>query len=179
MDQAGKARKSVTDALGRLTQIYEDPNGLNYLTSYIYDALGNLRRVDQGSQQRFFMYDSLSRLIPREEPEQAAGSVASNITDGITGNNQWSMAYGYDNNGNLTARTDARNMTTTYAYDALNRNTTVRYPDGTKDIDRHYDNPTANKNGLGRFWYFNWDQYNNTRFDSHLGIDQYDAMGVP
>lgn len=33
-DQAGKARKSVTDALGRLIQIYEDPNGLNYQTTY-------------------------------------------------------------------------------------------------------------------------------------------------
>ncbi|MDQ1639477.1 MAG: hypothetical protein QOF62_2816, partial [Pyrinomonadaceae bacterium] len=51
-DQSGKARKSVTDALGRLTQVYEDPNGLNYLTSYTYDVLGNLRRIDQGSQQR-------------------------------------------------------------------------------------------------------------------------------
>ncbi|MDQ1637076.1 MAG: hypothetical protein QOF62_415, partial [Pyrinomonadaceae bacterium] len=51
-DQAGKTRKSVTDALGRLTQVYEDPNGLNYLTSYTYDVLGNLRRIDQGSQQR-------------------------------------------------------------------------------------------------------------------------------
>jgi len=32
-DQSGKARKSVTDALGRLAQVYEDPNGVNYLTS--------------------------------------------------------------------------------------------------------------------------------------------------
>src|ERR1043165_10113093 len=29
-DQAGKQRKSVTDAQGRLTNVYEDPNGLNY-----------------------------------------------------------------------------------------------------------------------------------------------------
>jgi RHS repeat-associated protein len=178
-DQTGKQRKSVTDGLGRLKEVYEDPAGLNYLTSYTYDVLGNLRKVDQGGQQRFFMYDSLSRLIRAKNPEQAAGSVVSNMTDSVTGNTQWSMAYGYDNNGNLTARVDARDVTTTYAYDALNRNTTVRYTDGTKDIDRHYDNPTANKNGLGRFWYFNWDAANNTRFDSHLVIDQYDAMGRP
>jgi YD repeat-containing protein len=31
------------------------------------------------------------------------------------------MAYSYDNNGNLLTRTDARNVTTSYAYDALNR----------------------------------------------------------
>jgi YD repeat-containing protein len=186
-DQAGKTRRSVTDALGCLARVDEpDSNGNLGLTSapaqptsYTYDVLGNLRRVDQGSQQRFFMYDSLSRLIRAKNPEQLAGSVASNLTDPITGNTQWSLAYGYDNNGNLTARVDARNVTTTYAYDALNRNTTVRYTDGTKDIDRHYDNPTANKNGLGRFWYSNWDQNNNTRFDSHLAIDQYDALGRP
>ncbi|HBB87171.1 MAG TPA: hypothetical protein DC047_06110 [Blastocatellia bacterium] len=186
-DQALKPRRSIIDALGRLVRVDEsDNNGTLGLastpsqpTSYIYDVLGNLRRVDQGSQQRFFMYDSLSRLIRAKNPEQATGSVASNITDSITGNSQWSMAYGYDENGNLTARVDARNITTTYGYDALNRNTTVRYTDGTKDIDRHYDNPTANKNGLGRFWYFNWDPNNNTRFDTHLAIDQYDAMGRP
>ncbi len=45
-DQAGKVRRSVTDALGRLASVYEDPGGLNYLTSYTYDVLGNLRRVD-------------------------------------------------------------------------------------------------------------------------------------
>jgi len=186
-DQAGKTRRSVTDALGRLARVDEpDSNGNlgstsapTQPTNYTYDVLGNLRKVDQGSQQRFFMYDSLSRLIRAKNPEQLPGSVASNITDPITGNTQWSMAYGYDNNGNLTARVDARDVTTTYAYDALNRNTTVRYTDGTKDIDRHYDNPTANKNGLGRLWYSNWDPNNNTRFDSHLAIDQYDAMGRP
>jgi len=41
-DQAGKARKSVTDGLGRLTTVYEDPSGVNYSTSYNYDTLDNL-----------------------------------------------------------------------------------------------------------------------------------------
>jgi len=44
-DQAGKSRKSVTDGLGRLVQIYEDPAGLNYQTSYSYDGLNNLVNV--------------------------------------------------------------------------------------------------------------------------------------
>jgi RHS repeat-associated protein len=168
-DQAGKARKSVTDALGRLAQVYEDPNGLNYLTSYTYDVLGNLRRVDQGSQQRFFMYDSLSRLIRAKNPEQAAGSIASNITDTVTGNSQWSMAYDYDNNGNLNARLDARNITTTYAYDALNRNYSITY-DGTPAVYRYYDSAT---NGRGRLY---WDQAVGV---SANAIDAYDSMGRP
>jgi YD repeat-containing protein len=32
--------------------------------------------------------------------------------------------YGYDNNGNMTSRTDFNNLTTTYGYDNLNRLTT-------------------------------------------------------
>jgi YD repeat-containing protein len=74
-DQAGQRRKSVTDALGRLTTVYEDPHatgytGFNYRTDYSYDAPGNLRKVDQGGQLRYFMYDSLGRLIRAKNPEQ-------------------------------------------------------------------------------------------------------------
>ena len=56
-DQAGKARKSVSDALGRVVDVYEDPSGVNYQTTYSYDVLDNLLKVSQGTQQRFFMYD--------------------------------------------------------------------------------------------------------------------------
>ncbi len=69
-DQAGKARRSMTDALGRLTTIVEAPSGLNHSTSYDYDVLGNLVHVTQGSQNLFFMYDSVSRLIRARNPEQ-------------------------------------------------------------------------------------------------------------
>src|SRR5262249_32331639 len=62
-DQIGKVRRSIADGLGRLAQVIEDPNGLNYQTNYTYDTLGNLRKVVQGTQNRYFMYDSLSRLI--------------------------------------------------------------------------------------------------------------------
>lgn len=178
IDQAGKRRDSYLNVFGRLDSVVEDPLGAAYLTTYSYDALGNLRTVTQGSpsgtQQRYFMYDSLGRLIRVKYPEQAAGSIVSNMTDSVTGNSQWSMAYGYDNNGNLTARVDARGVTASYTYDALNRDTTVRYSDGTKDIDRHYDGAI---NGKGLFYYSNWDPSNNTRFDTHLAIDEYDEMG--
>jgi len=183
MDQAGKKRRSVLDVLGRLARL-DEPDGNGNLdvsgspvqpTNYTYDALGNLRRVQQGVQQRFYMFDSLSRMIRAKNPEQAAVPAISNITDPVSSNSQWSVAYGYDANGNLTSRIDARNITTTYGHDKLNRNTTVRYSDGvTKDIDRHYDGAI---NGRGRFHYFNWDPNNNTRWETHLAIDEYDAMG--
>jgi RHS repeat-associated protein len=181
-DQAGKKRSSVSDALGRLTQITEDPTsgGLNYVTNYTYDTLGNLRKVDQGGQLRFFMYDSLSRLIRAKNPEQAVGSVVSNMTDTVTNNAQWSIAYGYDSNGNMTARVDARNVTTNYVYDHLSRNIITFYtpPVGsgvasTPDIRRYYDNPTFNANGLGRL-------YSSQSVGVAASVfDSYDQMGRP
>jgi hypothetical protein len=74
-DQAGRKRKSETDALGRLVKVTEAPevatcqtDGRGCDTLYTYDVLGNLRRVQQGTQTRYFAYDSLSRTNQGEEP---------------------------------------------------------------------------------------------------------------
>ena len=138
IDQAGKKRRSVSDALGRLVRV-DEPDDAGNLdtgsgpvqpTSYAYDAVGNLRRVEQGSQLRYFAYDSLGRLIRAKNPEQ--GNLTTDddflaLTDLSSGvaNSQWSLAYKYDANGNLIKRKDARGVVAVYAYDALNRNTTV------------------------------------------------------
>src|SRR5262245_48063461 len=50
-DQAGAARTSCVDGLGRLTSVTEDPGAsphLNYQTNYAYDTLDNLTLVCQG-----------------------------------------------------------------------------------------------------------------------------------
>ncbi len=122
-DQAGKARKSVTDALGRLTTVYENPSGLNYQTSYSYDVLDNLTGVTQGVQTRSFVYDSLKRLTS-----------ATNHESGT-------VSYGYDASSNLTTRFDARSITTTLAYDGLNRITSKSYNDTpqTPTVSYFYD----------------------------------------
>jgi RHS repeat-associated protein len=120
-DQAGKQRRSETDALGRLIKVTEDPAGLNYETTYLYDALGNLRKVTQGAQTRWFAYDSLSRLLRVKNPEQNTNGSLPSYTDPVTGGSEWSMAYSYDPNGNLIEKTDARGVKTTMTYDTLNR----------------------------------------------------------
>jgi RHS repeat-associated protein len=120
-DQASKQLKSVTDALGRVVQVYEDPSGLNYLTSYDYDVLGNLRHVYQGAQTRTFNYDSLSRLRSAVNPESGT------------------ILYTYDDAGNLLTRTDARGVVSTYTYDAFNRPTTRSYSDATPTVTYGYD----------------------------------------
>jgi RHS repeat-associated protein len=165
-DQAGKKRRSETDALGRLLKLTEDPGGLNYETNYQYDALDNLRVVQQGAQTRTFTYDSLSRLTAATNPESGT------------------VTYKYDENGNLTEKTDARNITTKYTYDALNRNTSVDYSNTSinPDITRFYDKPDAGTYGKGRFWHDyaggDWASPDPTNID-HTAIDSYDPLGRP
>jgi YD repeat-containing protein len=184
-DQSGRPRKSVTDALGRLIEVYEDPEvpggpaELNYLTTYSYDLLDNLVKVTQGTQQRFFMYDSLKRLIRARNPEQGTPASLS-LSDSVTGNSAWSVGYQYDANGNLTQKIDARDVVSIYVYDALNRNTTVDYSDTpliTPDVKRFYDGAT---NGKGRFWYdYAGGDYGTGSNVEHNSIDTYDALGRP
>ncbi len=214
-DQMGKERLSRADALGRLTEIWEvtplesgaeastvsitafpghSEAAYGYLTSYKYDALNNLRMVEQlgqhlgqaVTQRRFFAYDSLGRLVRAKSPEQGnftpdgAGGDFPALTDSTSGvsNSSWSAGYLYDQNGNLLKRREARGVTASYGYDALNRNTTVRYTLGggaatTPDVNRYYDNPAAGANGLGRAYWTETVGVSATVFDS------YDAMGRP
>jgi len=60
-DQAGKQRRSLTDGLGRLSQVLEDPIGLNLSTTYLYDALDDLAQVSQGGQITSYERDGESR----------------------------------------------------------------------------------------------------------------------
>jgi len=141
-DEAGKTRRSCTDALGRLIQVFEDPNGLNYETDYNYDALGNLLRVDQKGgtadrtkwRTRYFMYDSLSRLVSSLEPESGGAN------------------YTYDSNGNLLTRTAnsasqslsiiGNERTTTYTTCIIDQRTGECKP-GTTVVHTVYDAGTV------------------------------------
>lgn len=183
-DQSGRKRRSVTDTLGRLVRVDEpdatsgslDDAGGNPLqpTSYTYDVLGNLRKVEQGGQLRFFMYDSLGRLTRAKNPEQAVNA-SLGVNDPVTNNSQWSLAYDYDAAGNLTMRTDARGVQTSYLYDYLNRNIVISYvndPSGTLTTLRRYD---FGVEGKGRP-YLTQQSGNIT---SATYFDEYDAVGRP
>ena len=128
-EQAGKVRRSMVDGLGQLARVDEPDAGNNLgtvtspnqSTSYSYDALGNLTTVLQGVQTRTFVYSSLKRLTSATNPESGL------------------ISYQYDNNGNLLTKTDARSITVTFAYDALNRPTSRTYSDGTPTVTYTYD----------------------------------------
>lgn len=137
-DQAGRKRKGISDAFGRTTKVYEDPDSQNLETSYVFDVLGRLRKTIQGDQSRYFMYNDLGRLLFAKQPEQDTNSSLS-ATDPITSNTNWSVKYEYDNNGNITKTTDARGTYIEGTYDSLNRLTLRNYSDSTPDVNIYYD----------------------------------------
>jgi RHS repeat-associated protein len=137
-DQAGKKRKGITDALGRMVRVIEDPTGQNLATDYVFDTLGNLRKTIQGEQSRYFTYDSLGRLLYAKQPEQE-GNTAFAFTDSITNNLAWSVKYQYDDNGNIVSTTDARGVSVTATYDNFNRLKLRDYSDATPDVNFYYD----------------------------------------
>ncbi len=142
-DQAGLVRTNAYDAMGRLTQVTEDPfantacNGiaspsphLNYATAYAYDALNDLTAVNQAGQTRIFAYDSLKHLTSAVNPESGT------------------ISYTYDNAGNLQTRTDNRGVATNYRYDVSYRLLQQSYSDGTPTVNYGYDAPgVTNSNG--------------------------------
>jgi RHS repeat-associated protein len=144
-DEAGKARESCVDGLGRLTQVFEDPNGVDYETDYAYDPLDNLLSVTQkgGSTNsanwrvRTSTYDSLSRLRCAANPEIQVVTCPTSATG--TYPSFGATLYTYDNDGNVLTKTapspnqpstGTKTVTTTYTYDALNRLTGKSYNDG-------------------------------------------------
>ena len=145
-DQINNMRRTRTDALGRNVAVIEDPLGVPQQTDYTYDAVGNLREVEQGVQHRYFMYDALSRVLRAKNPEQAVNPALGGA-DPLTGNSQWAVSFSYDLNGNQQSRTDARNVTATYTYDNLNRQTKAQYSDGTQPVEQFYD-----ANWKGQLW---------------------------
>lgn len=138
-DQAGNRRRGISDALGRMVRVIEDPAGQALFTDYVFDTLGKLRKTVQGDQNRFFMYDSLGRLLYAKQPEQDTRS-AFVATDPVTGNSAWSVKYEYDDNANITRTTDARGAYIDGTYDNLNRLKVRDYSDpGTADVSFFYD----------------------------------------
>ncbi|HEY6251568.1 MAG TPA: hypothetical protein VI685_16545 [Candidatus Angelobacter sp.] len=182
-DEAGKSRKSCLDGIGRLIEV-DEPQASSgsmsnpYVTLYHYDPLSNLQCVHQkGSdtspdksctdptvppawRPRFFVYDSLSRLLSATNPESGA------------------ITYSYDADGNLLQKTStAPNQTGTatqtisFCYDALNRLTGKAYsaqscPLTSPVVTYSYDSGT---NGIGRL----------TRLGDQAGSGSYgyDALG--
>jgi RHS repeat-associated protein len=148
-DQAGKQRRHVVDALGRTIRLHEPissgslgtVSSPHQETTYTYDVLDNLVKITQGSQERFFKYDSLSRLIREKHVEQTT-NWAYNLSDSVNSSGTWTRKLEYNSHNLLTAVHDARGVSASFTYDGLHRLTLIDYSDSTPDARYFYDSQT-------------------------------------
>jgi RHS repeat-associated protein len=160
VDERGNKRLLWSDGLDRLIEVDEQssPGGaLNWATCYQYTVSGNSKvtTVTQkgGSTNsadwrvRTFVYDPASRLTSAATPEGGATTYSYLGSSGFCAGDQTLPC----------TRTDARRVTTTYSYDALNRLTGKSYSattPPTPSVTYFYDQPSYNGltivNGQGR-----------------------------
>ncbi|MFB3883455.1 MAG: RHS repeat domain-containing protein [Armatimonadota bacterium] len=107
---------TITDENGRVTQfdydpdtrwltdIHEDLNGLNYITQYSYDEVGNVEAVQNArGNTTSYTYDNADRLVRVDYPDLAYET--------------WTLR----DDGRVRYHTDGRGLQTTYRYDADDR----------------------------------------------------------
>jgi len=121
-DALSRVTDNDYDPLNRLTKTIQDVGGLNVTTQFKYDAQDNLTEVvDPKNLSTKYTYNGLGDLKRLESPD-------TGVTD-----------YTYDSAGNRQTQTDARGVTATYGYDALNRLVSVSYPDSSLNVGYSYD----------------------------------------
>jgi YD repeat-containing protein len=146
---------SQIDGLGRLASVCEvtsttqigitptptacgqDITATGFLTSYGYDAMGNVTSVTQGGlNARTYSYDILSRLTQEVNPE--SGTKTYTYDTGTAGDLYQRVAPKPNQTGTAT-------VTTTYTFDALHRLTGASYNDGVgSDLAKYKGTSLAN-----------------------------------
>ncbi|MFE9256304.1 RHS repeat domain-containing protein [Streptomyces sp. NPDC006879] len=113
--EGGTARTTVTDALGRPSEIIEYTNAARTTSQslkYSYNVRGLLERVtDPAGNERTYSYDARGRQTESVDPDQGATRI------------------GYDVMDRPVTTTDARGVTLRTSYDALGRRTEVKEGD--------------------------------------------------
>lgn len=141
----------------------DDPNATNVRTEYTYDEIGNLKKIrDANGHETTFAYDILNRLWKVTDPlghvTEFGYDALGNRTSFIDANNQTTLFnydlanrldiidypsgmadvdFGYDPLGRLTGMDDGLGHTT-WAYDNLNRITSITDP-FNKTVGYGYD----------------------------------------
>jgi len=141
INNAGSLTQLINDAVGNLstqTDPKENPD-----TSNTFDALDRLSNtVDALNNNSTYAYDVADQLSQVTSPN---GSVTQYEYDDL-GNqtkeisiDRDTLVYSHDGAGNVLTMTDARSVTASYTYDALNRLTSVSYPQAGENISYSYD----------------------------------------
>jgi RHS repeat-associated protein len=112
MDRKGQTINYVYDDMYRLTQkTYPDSTNVEY----VYDLVGKLLSVTDPTGTYGFAYDNMGRLV-------------GTTTQYAFLSGTYTTSYTYDANSNRLTFTDPQNGVTNYAYDTLNRLSTLTPP---------------------------------------------------
>ncbi len=125
-DALGSITKQGYDGVDRIITEVKDLGGINAQVGYEYAGNGQIAVVtDPKGLRTTYAYNGFGDLLQQVSPDT-----------GIT-------TFTVDAVGNRTTSTDARGITATYQYDALNRVTHISYPDPTLDVAYTYDTVPA------------------------------------
>jgi RHS repeat-associated protein len=126
-DPDGAAKTSILDGHGRTRQIIEDPGNENIVTTYTYNAVGDLLTItDASGKDTTIGLNTLGNKISMRDPDVG----------------DWQ--YRYDLNGNLEWQRDANDQEIEFIYDSLNRVTGINYLNGGAydfNVAYTYDDP--------------------------------------
>jgi RHS repeat-associated protein len=157
MDQAGKWKIQMTDAMGNLIKVLE-PNpdtttdGRYLVTDYTYNGISQLTQV----WMRRYAPGSTTNYTDQYRTFTYTGTDLASATNPENG----TVTYQYDGDHHVTQRTDAYGQQTRYSYDAYGRLIEVQHWTGSplseqlnQRVDYYYDiNPCSgfSQNGWGR-----------------------------
>ena len=122
-DPDGGSKTERKDYLGRVVEVVEHNDPQDFITTYAYNAAGDLLRVtDHYENTTTVKYDTLGRKISMNDPDMGF----------------WE--YTYDTNGNLVAQIDEKLQKVIFEYDELNRVTSKTYSTSDPAVTYTYDN---------------------------------------
>jgi hypothetical protein len=132
VDEAGMKLQKWTDGFDRLIEVDEPDSSSNLTISTCtsYNALNKVTQVAQGVETRSYTFDWLGRVTAATDPESGTTNLYYTTSSG-------SLCSG--DPSALCRRTDARNITITFAYDAGNRLVSKTYSDTTPAVQYGYD----------------------------------------
>ncbi|MEM7501839.1 MAG: DUF6531 domain-containing protein, partial [Pseudomonadota bacterium] len=152
LDSSTHGPVSVDVTIDDVGNLLDETDGNSRLTQHVYDALNRLdTTTDAKLGLTDYDYDDHDNVTQVVAPNGATTTFAYDLLDNLTSEtspDRGTVTYTYDDAGNRLTQTDARGTTGTYTYDALNRPTSVTYPNTAENITFTYDH--AGSEGIGR-----------------------------
>lgn len=143
---AGSTTSLGTDALGNVLQVQD---GRGNTTTNQFDALNRLwKTVNAANGNTTAAFTPGGDIAHLVTPNGASfGFEIDDLGNALKEHSpdRGTVAMGYDGAGNLTSRTDARGVLTSYVFDALNRVTSISYPSGAENASYAYDSCGAGR----------------------------------